>query len=498
MPQTLADLYGPNWNQATDPNTTEPGLEWMTGQERIPYDPNVYREAQRRMITGNFRNAQGQAPADLNWENYYVNPMVSGGEHAAANQQSYQSMLDAGGYYDPSKPWNEQQVWMPKNSTATYLPQDNSYATGFSSGPMEALISAAILGSLGYAGGSALGLFGDAATLGAGGEGLTGLAAGDAAGAAAAGSSAEALGTAASNFGWSDAATAGLSGLTDGFGAGAMGAAGAGATGGNVSTLSDLWGTADDLYGSAGWDATAGSGGGMDWINAGQGLPADFWGTASDLTSTQGWDATAGLGEYASGGSSSLFDIVKQYGQPAAKALGLTKPDGSIDWGRIAGGAGSAALGMYGANQSANAMERISDKYMNLGAPYRQKLSDLYANPNSFLSSQEVQAPVQQGTDAMARALSVKGNPTGNATALQEMQNYSSNMLFGKLGEEKNRLGALGGLSSMPASVGMGADMSAAGSSGSGLNALGYGLNSMLNPKPSAADLWKQFSTSLT
>ena len=138
------------------------------------------------------------------------------------------------------------------------------------------------------------------------------------------------------------------------------------------------------------------------------------------------------------GGSMDILSAVQKYGQPLAKALGLTNQAGEIDWGRIASGAGSAALGMYGANQSADAMERISDKYMNLGAPYRQKLSDLYANPDSFLTSKEVTTPVQQGTDALARALSVKGNPTGSGNALQEMQNYSSNMLFGKLGDEKN------------------------------------------------------------
>jgi hypothetical protein len=81
------------------------------------------------------------------------------------------------------------------------------------------------------------------------------------------------------------------------------------------------------------------------------------------------------------------------------------------------------------------------------GGPYRERLAALYADPTSFLSSPEVMAPVQQGTDALARALSVRGNPAGSGAALQEIQNYASNQLFGRLGEEKTRLAGFGGLS---------------------------------------------------
>lgn len=293
-------------------------------------------------------------------------------------------------------------------------------------------------------------------------------------------------------------AAAGLGGATSA-GAGSVGAAtssGLGSLGTAASTLGSSAMDWSSLFGDYNFTPDAFYG------PTASGIPLDAaMGMAGPTQS--GWTlADALMNESTAGAlsgstSSSIFDLVKQYGQPAAKALGLTTANGDIDWGRIIKGAGETALGMYGANQSADAMERISDKYMNLGAPYRQKLSDLYANPDSFLTSKEVTTPVDQGTNALARALSVKGNPTGSGTALQEMQNYSSNMLFGKLGEEKTRLGALGGLTSMPASVGMGADMSAAQNTGSGLNALGYGLNSMLNPQPSSIDLYKQFTNSL-
>ena len=129
----------------------------------------------------------------------------------------------------------------------------------------------------------------------------------------------------------------------------------------------------------------------------------------------------------------------------AASALAPTV--GLPGWAQIAAGAIPAAIGAYASNQQANSYEGLARDYMNMGAPYRSKLSDLYANPSGFLNSPEVTVPVQQGTNALARALSVNGNPMGSGTALQELQNYSSNQLFSRLGQEKDRLAGFGGLS---------------------------------------------------
>ena len=145
----------------------------------------------------------------------------------------------------------------------------------------------------------------------------------------------------------------------------------------------------------------------------------------------------------------------------AASALA---PTGSLPgMSQILAGAIPAAFGAYGANQQANAYEGLARDYMNMGAPYRSKLSDLYSNPTAFLNSPEVQVPVQQGTNALARALSVNGNPIGSGTALQELQNYSSNQLFGRLGQEKDRLAGFGGLSAY--------NQAAPGAAGNAINA---------------------------
>lgn len=299
---------------------------------------------------------------------------------------------------------------------------------------------------------------------------------------------------------------AGLAGL-EGAGAG-ISSAGLGGEG--------LWtGPMGEFAGGAG--AAAGTGGGMsglDWLNPDGSLNLEN--LAAQDYADFGVDGVSRLGnslgysqgvDWLSSGSGGILDTLKNYItqnpgstiKTAAQALGLTNSDGSVNYGRLLSGLGSAALGAYGASQSADALERISDKYSAMGAPYRKELADLYADPSKFLSSDAVQQPVQQGTNALARSLSVHGNPTGSGTALQELQDYSANSMWGKLDAEKARLGSLGGLSSMPANVGQSADMSAAQSSGSGLNAIGYGLNQILNPQPTSNQLLQLlFRNSLT
>ena len=162
------------------------------------------------------------------------------------------------------------------------------------------------------------------------------------------------------------------------------------------------------------------------------------------------------------------------------------------DYASLAGILGSTALGAYSSNQQTQAFQRLADQYASYGAPYRQKLSDLYANPTSFLSSQEVQVPVQQATDALARSLSIHGNPAGNGSALQEIQNYSANQLFGRLGQEKDRLAGYGGITQYNAAAPQAAS-NAVQSSGNTANAIGAGMSSLLNPPPTLAQTMADF-----
>jgi hypothetical protein len=134
----------------------------------------------------------------------------------------------------------------------------------------------------------------------------------------------------------------------------------------------------------------------------------------------------------------------------SATSGGLSNTLGSImgddDWLKILGRGLPGILGAVGSASQAEDYEDLANKYMEMGSPYRTKLQQLYGDPSAFLNSPEVRQPIQQGTDMLARSLSVKGNPAGSGNALQELQNYASTQLFNKLGQEKDRLGGFGGL----------------------------------------------------
>ena len=158
----------------------------------------------------------------------------------------------------------------------------------------------------------------------------------------------------------------------------------------------------------------------------------------------------------------------------------------AADWASIAGSLAGAGLGAYGSSQQTNALKEQSDKYMAMGAPYRDKLASLYADPSKFLTSPEVQTPVQQGTNALMRSLSTSGNPWGSGNALQQGQSYASDQLFGKLGQEKDRLAGFGGLSSYNQAAPQAATNSIASNAGV-YNAAGAALGNIFNPPETAA-----------
>lgn len=168
-----------------------------------------------------------------------------------------------------------------------------------------------------------------------------------------------------------------------------------------------------------------------------------------------------------------------------------------------------AGLGLAGALSQKNTLEDLArlqrgnqEALQAMGAPYRARLAALYANPTNFLTSPEVALPVQKQTDAMARALSTQGNPAGNGTALQELQNYSANQLHGRLKQEKDRLAGFGGLTAYNnaganAFSDTRAQSAQAQNTGNMWNALGFGLNQAFSPQPKTSNLlndWKSFN----
>lgn len=207
----------------------------------------------------------------------------------------------------------------------------------------------------------------------------------------------------------------------------------------------------------------------------------------------------AGLGATATAATGIGGDVAPPGSPPSAPAATAPASSGGAlsrlldgtatqaDWLSVLGNVGATGLSMFGLNQQQDSLNNIASQQMAAeqaryndlvareqerfgtllgredaaigrqradidfgraqGAPYRDQLAGLMADPNSFLTSQAVQAPLQQGTNALARSLSVNGNPAGRPGAMAEIQKYASNSLASLLGQEKDRLATFGGLS---------------------------------------------------
>lgn len=303
----------------------------------------------------------------------------------------------------------------------------------------------------------------------AGGEFFTGTAAG---GGAAGGG---ALGATGDMFGSGAAYEAGTAGLGTGAATGIGGAAaGPGAVDLTTAGGAAAGGAAGEVAGGAAAGGAAGeiAGGAAAGGAAGEIAGEAAGGAAGEVIGDAAGGAAGGVAGDAAGGL--LSEIAKGLGISVADLL------------KMIGVGGATALGVAGAKEQADALKYIADKedarvkeMIGFGAPYRSRLADIYANPSAFLTSDEVRIPVEQGTSALARALSVKGNPAGSGSALHEIQNYASNQLFGRLGQEKDRLAGFGGLTQYAGGAAQGPDLrpalgEAAANAGK-YNALGWG-----------------------
>lgn len=274
----------------------------------------------------------------------------------------------------------------------------------------------------------------------------------------------------------------GLAGLLNG-GFGSLGSlfgegATTGATGGNMglwdsitSGFSDFTSSLGDLFSSGASPEALGDIGGYGFTSTELGELPTLLGEAG--------------GYNAADGGASWFNsmIEKATANPTGTAAKLVS--GLMSSGGL-GSLLSSGLGAYAANQQSGALEDMAKRYEGYGAPYRQRLANLYANPDSFLQSNEVQKPVQMGTDNLMRSLSMQGNPFGSGNALQQGQSYASDQLFSRLGQEKDRLAGFGGLASYNAAA-PAANANAIQSQSNAWNAMGAGVNNIFNPPQTPA-----------
>jgi hypothetical protein len=264
-----------------------------------------------------------------------------------------------------------------------------------------------------------------------------------------------------------------------------------------VDVVSGLGDVASDLASEPGFLALAGTAAGGSMLGGPAGGGAAAGGTAAMPAAIP--ETAATLGEW---GLAETAPGVFAAGAPAGVSAGYTGAAGApmgappsgpstalapggagagISLGQIAAGAIPAAFGAFGANQQARQYGALANQYMAMGAPYRSRLSELYSDPEDWLNSAEVQIPIQQGTNILARSLSTKGNPTGSGNALQELQNYASKQLFDRLGQEKDRLAGFGGLSSYSAAAPSAANAQIGAQKGI-YDAIGAGAADIFNP----------------
>lgn len=298
------------------------------------------------------------------------------------------------------------------------------------------------------------------------------LAAGGAGGAAAAGDAAASAGGTATNIGNLGNVASGGVNFADSF----LPTLSGGASGGVnfadsfLPTLTEAGATGAANFGplSSIGDMISGlsSGGslissGLGGVGAGLGTIAgggvSGMGALTDILQTVG--SNTGPLEFGAGGSGGgILDAIKSAlggsggggaaaggGSALGNALGLGQQGSNLL--DLLGNLAGAGLGIWNAQQQADAADDLYDRFFALGEPYRQQLADLNANPSNFFQSDIVQGALQQGSDALARSLSAKvGNPILNPTALQEMQNYTSRGLLDAYNNRFNQLASAGQL----------------------------------------------------
>lgn len=292
-------------------------------------------------------------------------------------------------------------------------------------------------------------------------------------------------------------------GLSGGLGSALTGTSGTGIFGG--SGMGSFFGNgAGDIFGGSGSDLAGVGGGGSDAIG---GSVTDAWDgmfpggteTGNPIGNWGQWDPSS-VAEYGTvpvgGGTQGAGTLSKLW-----ESIGVSQ-----DTGKIIERMAPSLLGILGSSAQGSALKDVAAQQAALqasaqamGAPYRAQALDMLKNPNSFFSGPVAQSNLQ----GVLQGLSVNGNPFGNPTSLalaQQGQRGLYNQTLANFGQ----MGGLSGYNAAGANQSLGADLAIreAMSQGNTWNAVGSGLNAVLNPQPSLVDILKQIQglggTSLT
>jgi hypothetical protein len=310
-------------------------------------------------------------------------------------------------------------------------------------------------------------------------------------------------------------AGAGAAGLFGAPGAAAAGGTSAGTGGAAAAAGGDTAGTlaGESLVGPATGttlDAGLQASGATTAGAAGAGAP-----TISAVASGAGPFVPTVLGTGAASGLSSLFApsgnaAAGGSAGGAASTAGAAAGGSSLsrilsgqgnldDYLKTLGTLGATGLGVYGANQQANAYNQLADKYLAIGAPSRARYEASF-DPNFNVNDiPGYTSSVNTATDTLLRRLSAEnGNPFGNPGGLAEALKYvEGNVALPAIENYRNQNAATGGYGAFSTAA---PSAAAAGvNAGTGVyNAVGYGLGQLTQPTQptSLAGLLKQINNS--
>ena len=287
-------------------------------------------------------------------------------------------------------------------------------------------------------------------------------------------------------------------------GGGLAAGAGSAATGGGAATSAPigLGTTSMGGAGTLGTGLTTGGAGLTDLGLAGAGMGGT--GTAAATGGALGAADLASLGltapttgPLATGGAAAMG--VGSAAAPAAaggllsslnNTLGTNVTGGSLASGLLQGG-----LGYLGANQQADAIQDVANQNLALGAPYRDLLGQSYGQDFDLWSQPGYEDALTRAADISSRSWSAKaGNPAGNPTAQAGIYRDVLNEAFlPAMSNYRGQLGQFGGLGLNTSGQ---AQLMGAQQAGSGLDAIGYGVGTALNPQPDWAKILQGGSNS--
>ena len=266
---------------------------------------------------------------------------------------------------------------------------------------------------------------------------------------------------------------------------GTLGGAGAGSTlagGGNVSLLDDFASSFGEGYPS--WSTNTTPGFDVNSLFNGD-IPLDLIANAG-LPGAGSVNPGNWLDPYTGGGpgTSGLKEIVDKIRNiPGGSSILQRLFNGQAtpaDYTQLLGTLGSAGLAALSANQQQNALSSTANKYLELGAPYRERLNASYAPGFTLANEPGYKDAIDQAMQSFLRKASTGGNPFENPGVSQEiLKGVNAGLTLPQLNTYRSQLGSFGQLGTNTAGT---ADLAATQQAGGVANALQSVLGTLTTP----------------